>query len=127
MTAVLNEFGGILCLVISLYLVYRFGRLLHHYGNRWVLAGFAWSVLLIMSSTAIQRGWAGFTRHLSPPEDPYNAFMDEWRWLANLLAALAFFVGAYMFEHEMMEIKNRRKQRITYAGLFAVAGIISWL
>jgi len=125
-TALLAEFGALLYLLVSLYLVYRFGTMLYKYGRHWMLTTFCTSVMLIVASIAVQRGWAAFARHLATEGD-FNIFMDEWRWPVNFGTAVIFTIGAYMFESELMEVKRHGERLMVYFALIAIAGTLTIL
>jgi len=125
--AILNEFSGLLYLFISGYLIWRFACMLAHHDRQWVLRAFAISFLLVISSYAVQRGWAGFTRFLAPDGQPFNTFMDDNRGLVNSITAGIFTIGVYMFESEIMEIKHHKKRLGIYTGLVGAAVFLVWI
>ena len=123
MNAILNEFSGFLYLMVSGYLIYEFSRLLIRKGLKWALSTFVLAVLLIVACVAIQRGWAGLTRHLAEGGE-FNVFMDESRGIVNAAASIVFMVGAYMFESETMEIKSHGKRLAIYTGLIGFTALL---
>ena len=123
MKALLNEFSGFLYLMVSGYLIYEFSRMLIRNGTKWMLSTFVIAVMLIVGSVAVQRGWAGLTRHLADGGE-FNIFMDSTRGIVNAATSIVFMIGAYMFETETMEIKAHGRRIAIYTGLIAVTVLL---
>lgn len=125
MSETMRALSGNLYMLVSLYLLYRFARMMYLNGGQWVLKWFAISVMLIVFSIALQRGWAAAALMNAPTGQEYDYFFNNSRWLINSVTAFIFVVGAYMFEYQLMEVKQHFKQIVTYVVLIALAVFFS--